>query len=667
MTRMLPKLIELLKNKNRRSEFVAGLLLLTVMVWLGLSRILDPLELFALDLRFKLRGERPFPPGIALVKIDEMSLDHPKSGPWPWPRGRHAEFLYSMDREEVRPAVIGYDLFFEGENPKDEPGDTSFAYRAGDLGGRIVLGYFLEKGYLSRYEKDTDKEKRLRSFALPVSGGIPARLEKFDKVSLPFLKLAEVSALGFSNISRDIQGGTRRIRLLGMYQGQVYPSLDLLLFMRFLGVEPRQVKVTPGAVILEKDAKTRRVIPVTPEGEIWIDYYGHPKAPLNAYSFIQVLYRDTFLAPDEEKKLERALKNKIVLTGRTALSLGDTYATPFDENQPGIYVRAQALGNLLEGRYLKRAEPGVSAAILILFGFGVILALMFLPLVQAALTLAVLAAVYFALAWFLFARAYWLDLAVPGLAMPALFTGVLCYRYFTALEELKKTQNQLLHSAKMAMIGQVSSGMAHEFRNILHAIKLHVEGCARPGMSPERVQKYMGVIFRTMTNAEEILNGILTFSRKNQSDRKPASLKKTIEDTLLLLKRELQYQNIKLTAQLDPVGLCLHDTGQISQVIMNLLNNARDALREQEEKVVVIRLREDASGQYVDLADNGPGIPKEVLKNLFQPFITTKEAGKGTGLGLSVCQKIMENHGGRITVSTKEGQGTIWHLFFPKS
>ena len=658
---------DFIKDKNRRAEFFIGLALLLAMAFLGASRAFDPLEYFLLDLRFKIRGERHFPEGITLVKIDEMSLDHPQSGPWPWPHGRHADFLYSLDRDEIRPALIGYDYLFEGENPKDEPGDTSFVYRAGEMGGKIVLGYFFEKGYLSRYEKDPEKEKRLRSFALPVSGGLPSHLESFDKVSLPFLKLSQVTSLGFSNLPRDVHGATRKVRLLGLFHGQVYPSLDLLLLMRFYGIEPRQVKVTPSAVILEKDAKTRRVIPVTPEGDLWVDYYGSEKPPLRSYSFIQVLYHDTLLAPDQEKIMMRAMKNKIVLVGKTALSLGDSYATPFGQNQPGIYVRAQALANVIEGRYLRRVPCAVTGLLLLVLGLAVILGLMFLPLAQAGMLLLGLGAGYCFLAYILFFYSLWLDLAVPGLALPVLFTGILTFRYFTALEELKKTQAQLIHSARMAMIGQVSSGMAHEFRNILHAIKLHVEGCARPGMSPERIQKYMGVIFKTMTNAEQILNGILTFSRKNQSDRKPASLKKTIEDTLLLLKRELQYQNIQLTAQLDEVALYEHDTGQISQVVMNLLNNSRDALREQAQKVVVIRLREDTSGQYIDLADNGPGIPKEVLKNLFQPFVTTKAEGKGTGLGLSVCQQIMENHGGKITVTTQPGQGTIWHLFFPKT
>lgn len=640
--------------------------LLAVCVWLSLSRALDPLEMFALDLRFRLRGERPFPPGITLIKIDEASLDHPRSGAWPWSGGRHAEFLYSLERPDARPSAIGFDVFFESENPKDESGDHALVYRAGETQGRLVLGYFFEKGYLSRHERNAEKEKRLRSFALPVSGELPAQLEKFDKVSLPFVRLSESSSLGFSSISRDFRGVTQRMRLIGLFQGKVYPSLELMLILKHFGMEPRDVRVTRNALILEKQGLPKRSIPLTEEGEIWIDYYGHPKAPLQTASFIQALNRDSLLAPEEERKLARALKDRIVLVGRTALSLGDTYSTPFDANQPGVMVRAQVLANLIEGRFLRRADARLCAALLACFGLAVIWALMRFSLPKAFLALSVLGGGYGALAAFLFARAYWIDLALPILALPVLFAAIVSLRYFTALEEIRRTQEQLLHAARMAMIGEVSSGMAHEFRNILHAIKLHVEGCARPGMPPERIQKYMGVIFRTMTNAEQILNGILTFSRKSQSDLKPGSLKKTIEDTLLLLKRELQYQSIQLTVHLETPGLCDHDSGQISQVIMNLLNNARDALRNQDQKVVLIRLREAPGEAVLDLADNGPGIPKEVLKNLFQPFMTTKAEGQGTGLGLSVCRKIMENHGGRITVTTAAGEGTVWHLHFPR-
>jgi len=277
------------------------------------------------------------------------------------------------------------------------------------------------------------------------------------------------------------------------------------------------------------------------------------------------------------------------------------------------------------------------------------------------------AGLYTALAYGLFLRGIWLDTAAPLLAMALIFVGILSLRYFTALDDLRRMQQELVHSARMATIGQVSSGMAHEFRNILHAIRLHVEGCARPGISAERLRRYMGVIFKIMGNADLILNGILSFARKRESDKTPGNLKQTVENTLLLLKRELLYRKIRVKADLHEVTGIFFDAGQISQVVMNLVNNARDALKGQEEKLIVIRLREDEQKVYLDIGDNGPGIAPEIMKKLFQPFMTTKPEGQGTGLGLSVCHGIVKNHGGDITVASVPKQGTVWHLWFPKS
>jgi len=114
------------------------------------------------------------------------------------------------------------------------------------------------------------------------------------------------------------------------------------------------------------------------------------------------------------------------------------------------------------------------------------------------------------------------------------------------------------------------------------------------------------------------------------------------------------------------VGEIGYDEGQISQVIMNLMNNSRDAMKNQDSKFIIIHLQEVSDGVYTHIGDNGPGLPAEVQKRLFEPFVTTKEEGKGTGLGLSVCHGIIKNHGGEITVTTKTGEGTAWHIFLPK-
>ena len=127
---------------------------------------------------------------------------------------------------------------------------------------------------------------------------------------------------------------------------------------------------------------------------------------------------------------------------------------------------------------------------------------------------------------------------------------------------------------------------------------------------------------------------------------------------------------IKIMPELEDVSEIAYDAGQISQVIMNLMNNARDAFgafKDDQEKEIILRLKEHSDKIRLDIQDNGSGIAPEVLKRLFEPFVTTKEAGKGTGLGLSVCHGIVRNHGGNITVTTAAGKGTTWHIDLPKT
>jgi len=662
---MPSKFAAVLLQKNRRTEIVIALLAAGLLSLAQAGHLFEPIEELFLDAAFFLRGERDMPPDVTVIGIDEQSMDHPKAGPWPWPRSFHAEFLDRLIQPESRPKAAGYDVFFERADAEDEPGDMAMSYKTQDLGASLVLAYFFEKGYRSRFDKETEKDSTLTRFALKTSGKHPSELETFDKVSLPFQALSKHSGLGFANTVRSQGGNTSRIRLLALYRGKIYPSLDLLAVTKYLGAGIKDMTVYRDFIEIKTGSTVRRV-PITEEGDMWVDFYGGTKKSGRFYSFIHCIFGDSMLSPPQSASLKRALKDKLVFVGRTSLVLKDGHSTPFDANLASVFLRAQAAGNILEGRHLRRA-PAL-AVILVIFVLAI--AVMFIGTrlsISKAMAAAVLLGIFHLLtAFLLFRSGLWADVAACQLAIYGCFGGLLVFRYLYAMEELRRTQNDLLHSTKLAMVGQVSSGMAHEFRNILHAIRLHVEGCARPGLSPERVQKYMAVVFKILNNAELILNGILTFSRKNQSDRKMGDMKKTIEDTLLLLKKELQYQNIRIVRHFDEVAEISIDAGQMAQVVMNLINNARDALSKNQEKVIIISLKQDDRNLYLDIADNGPGIPSHVLKNLFQPFVTSKKEGKGTGLGLSVCKAIVENHNGEIKATSLAGQGTAWHIVLPK-
>jgi two-component system, NtrC family, sensor kinase len=163
-----------------------------------------------------------------------------------------------------------------------------------------------------------------------------------------------------------------------------------------------------------------------------------------------------------------------------------------------------------------------------------------------------------------------------------------------------------------------------------------------------------------------ILEGLLVFARKSESVKRPGNLKKTLEDALLLVEKDMMRHEIKCDITLEEVPEISYDAGQISQVMMNMMNNSRDALKDRPNKQISLKLYQNEDKICMDIGDNGSGIPPQVLKRLFEPFVTSKPAGKGTGLGLSVCHGIIRNHGGEIKVTTAQDQGTTWHITLPK-
>lgn len=653
-------------SADRKREWGLGAVLFALLAALAMMGVMEPVESAFLDWRFLMRGPRAYPEPIVIIGVDELSLDHPKSGPWPWGRENFAQLLFALEDAEAQPRVIGFNLLFKDEYIHQKEGDDSFAYRAEDFSGKVVTAFFFDKGYVSRFERSPAKEKRLKEFALTISGPGPSKLEDFDKVSLPYLDLARATDLGFSNIPASRGNGARKMRLIARYGGKVYPSFDLMMALRYWGVRPGDVTVEKNAIVFRDKWGNRRKIPVTDEGDLYVNIYGKAREGLVYHAFVPVMLADKTFGGRATLEMLESFRDRMVFVGPTAASLDRGFMTPYEQNVPAIFLHANAVANILEGSYLVRVPRYVNVIILFAVSILAILMVGSMRLMHAVLGLAAMGGGIFLVSYGFFLKGVWLDAAIHELAIVILFIGMLCFRYFSALEELRKAQSQIVHSTKMAMIGQISSGMAHEFRNILHAIKLHVEGCTRPGMSPERVRKYMTAIFRILENAELILTGILTFARKSGSTKRLENMKKTVENTLLLVKKELMYRKIQVKAQLDDVSPAEYDPGQMSQVILNLINNARDALGGNTVKLIMIRLKEDDRGIFLDIGDNGPGIPKEVMDHLFEPFVTTKSEGKGTGLGLSVCRDILKAQGGEITVTTFPGEGTVWHIFLPK-
>jgi signal transduction histidine kinase len=220
---------------------------------------------------------------------------------------------------------------------------------------------------------------------------------------------------------------------------------------------------------------------------------------------------------------------------------------------------------------------------------------------------------------------------------------------------------------RLAALGEMSAGLAHEIRNPLGAIK----GAAQvldPQSFPEETRELLGVIVEEVERLNAVVSQFLEYARPMKPNLVRTDLNGVILRTLKLFAEEERSQHVDIKTHLDErLPEIMADADQIRQILLNLLLNAVDAFGDKPGKID-ITTRVLSSGRGADLIelrvrDNGPGIEPENLRRIFVPFFTTKQ--KGTGLGLAICQRIMTAHGGRIDVLSRHGMGATFILRFP--
>ncbi len=238
-----------------------------------------------------------------------------------------------------------------------------------------------------------------------------------------------------------------------------------------------------------------------------------------------------------------------------------------------------------------------------------------------------------------------------------------------------------LHQAmKMEAIGTLAGGIAHDFNNILSAVLGYAEMVSLQLAADDPVKQDVGQIIAAGNRAAELVNQILTFSRKEEEDLRPVKLQFVVKEALKLLRSSLP-TTIELRQDIDSTcSSVLADPTRIHQVLMNLCTNAKQAMGEQGG-VLQVSLKELSrgsvgspglppsieQGRWLDLmvGDTGNGMGSHIREKIFDPFFTTKEKGEGTGLGLSVVHGIVKSHGGEITVQSQPGKGSTFHVYLP--
>ncbi|HEV3024654.1 MAG TPA: ATP-binding protein [Pirellulales bacterium] len=230
-------------------------------------------------------------------------------------------------------------------------------------------------------------------------------------------------------------------------------------------------------------------------------------------------------------------------------------------------------------------------------------------------------------------------------------------------------KDQLAHAQRLTALGELVSTTTHEFNNVLMTIINYAKLGLRHKDAETR-QKAFEKILAAGQRAARITNGILGFARNRSGAFEPTDMLKLIDDTLVLLERELNKYRIAIERQVTAVPLVSAIPNQIQQVLLNLLINARQAMPQGGR--VIVRLSHDVENNLVELhvRDNGCGMSPETTRRIFDPFFTTKNgpdaSGKGgTGLGLSACRDIIESHRGRIRVQSTLGKGTAFTVMLP--
>jgi PAS domain S-box-containing protein len=234
--------------------------------------------------------------------------------------------------------------------------------------------------------------------------------------------------------------------------------------------------------------------------------------------------------------------------------------------------------------------------------------------------------------------------------------------------ELRQQRETLYQSEKMAALGTLSAGIAHEMNNPLGIITTRIEVMlleAEGQHLPPQVVEDLQVLHRASQRVARIAASLRSFARQSPGERGAVDLNAVVEETLLLMQKPLAADNIRIFTTLAGGLPPVHgDANALHQVLMNLLTNAREAMTGGGEIHVETALMAERPGWIrLTVADTGPGIPPETMSRIFDPFFTTKRGG--TGLGLSVTYGIIEDHGGRVEVQSPPGGGTTFTLGFP--
>lgn len=233
-------------------------------------------------------------------------------------------------------------------------------------------------------------------------------------------------------------------------------------------------------------------------------------------------------------------------------------------------------------------------------------------------------------------------------------------------KKLQKTHLQLVSSEKMASLGKLAAGIAHEINNPLGGILIYSSLVMEDIPDDDPRRQDLARIVQEASRCKEIVKSLLEFARQTEPKMEPTDINRAITDGLFFLENQALFHNIQIVKKLDPfLPFIRGNASQLKQVLINIIVNAAEAMHGNGTLTITSYPSSDRRTVFLEFTDTGEGISEKNLTRIFDPFFTTKDVGKGTGLGLSTSYGIIESHGGKISVKSKVGEGTTFTIELP--
>jgi len=252
-------------------------------------------------------------------------------------------------------------------------------------------------------------------------------------------------------------------------------------------------------------------------------------------------------------------------------------------------------------------------------------------------------------------------------------TDEISLRWEEKTKELKADLNKMVQEDRMVSLGKLSASCVHEINNPIQGLltftDLMQEILAEGYPTEENLEKFRHFLSLMSTELERcgnIVSGLLSFSRETQLEYKHLNFNDVLDAVLTLTRHKMELQNIRLDTDLSRnIIMVKGDANRLQQTLLNLIFNAIEAMPEGGQLGILTKVNEAEKNFQIQIQDTGQGIPEEDLDHIYDPFFTTKEEGQGTGLGLSIVYGVTKNHGGKISIKSAVGKGTVFTLTFP--